>query len=101
MAEFARVAATGEIPKGQGRSFELNGKKIAVFNCNGVFYAIDDTCKHRGGPLGDGDLDGTVVTCPWHGWTYDVTTGESPDDPGCAVVRFEVRVDGDGVLVAV
>ncbi|HUI26960.1 MAG TPA: Rieske 2Fe-2S domain-containing protein [Candidatus Kryptonia bacterium] len=101
MAEFVRVAATGDIPKGQGRTFELNGKKVAVFNCDGTFYAIDDTCKHRGGPLGDGELDGTVVTCPWHGWTYDVTTGESPDDPSCAVDRYDVKLDGDGVLVAV
>ena len=101
MAEFVRVAGIGDIPKGQGRTFELNGKKVSVFNCDGAFYAIDDTCKHRGGPLGDGELDGTVVTCPWHGWTYDVTTGESPDDPGCAVEHYEVRVEGDGVLVAV
>ena len=101
MAEFVRVAATGDIPKGQGRTFEVNGKKLAVFNCDGTFYAIDDTCKHRGGPLGEGELEGTVVTCPWHGWTYDITTGESPDDPGCAVERYEVKLDGDGVLIAV
>ncbi|HVN84221.1 MAG TPA: Rieske 2Fe-2S domain-containing protein [Candidatus Binatia bacterium] len=101
MAEFVRVAAAGDIPKGEGRTFELNGKKIAVFNCGGAYYAIDDACKHQGGPLGEGELDGTVVTCPWHGWTYDVTSGESPDDPGCSVERYEVKVDGDAVLVGV
>ncbi len=101
MAEFVRVAATGDIPVGEGRTFEIKGKKIAVFNCDGAFYAIDDGCKHQGGPLGEGELDGTTVTCPWHGWTYDITSGVSPDDPDCAVARYEVQTDGDGILVAV
>ena len=101
MEEFTKVAATGDIPAGQGRAFEVNGKKIAVFNCDGQLYAIDDVCKHRGGPLADGELDGCVVTCPWHGWTYDVTTGVSPDDPDAAVDSYPVRVDDEAVLVAV
>ena len=101
MANFVRVAATSEIPAGQGKVVEVNGKAIAVFNCDGAFYAIDNTCKHQGGPLGEGELEGTTVICPWHGWTYDVTTGVSPDDPDCAVDRYEVKVEGDSVLVAV
>jgi nitrite reductase (NADH) small subunit len=101
MANFVHVATTAEIPAGQGKTVEVNGKKIAVFNCDGAFYAIDDTCKHRGGPLGEGELDGTTVTCPWHGWTYDVTTGISPDDADCAVDSYEVKVDGDNVLIGV
>jgi nitrite reductase/ring-hydroxylating ferredoxin subunit len=101
MSDFIRVAATNEIPKGEGRVFEVGGKEVAVFNCNGTFYAIDNVCKHQGGPLGEGDLEGTVVTCPWHGWTYDVTSGISPDDDECHVAKYEVRVDGSDVLVAV
>jgi nitrite reductase/ring-hydroxylating ferredoxin subunit len=101
MAEFVRVASTKDIPAGEGRTFEVNGKSIAVFNAKSGFYAIDNTCKHQGGPLGEGELDGTIVVCPWHGWTYDITTGVSPDDPDCAVARYEVKVDGDAVLVAV
>ncbi len=101
MASFVRVAATAEIPAGQGKTVEVGGKKIALFNCDGTFYAIDDTCKHRGGPLGEGELEGTTVTCPWHGWTYDVTTGVSPDDADCAVDKYEVRVEGDDVMVGV
>ena len=101
MAEFVRVAARGEIPKGQGRAFEVGGKQVAVFNCDGKFYAIDNVCKHQGGPLAEGEVDGCVVTCPWHAWAYDVTTGECPDDPGCAVDRYELKVDGDEILVAV
>jgi nitrite reductase/ring-hydroxylating ferredoxin subunit len=100
MANFVRVAATSEIPMGQGKTVEVNGKQIALFNSNGTFYAIDNTCKHQGGPLGEGELEGTVVTCPWHGWTYDVTSGVSPDDPTCAVDKYEVKVEGDSVMVA-
>ncbi len=101
MANFVRVASVSEIPKGQGKTVEVGGKTLAVFNCDGSFYAIDNTCKHQGGPLGEGELAGTVVTCPWHGWTYDVTTGVSPDDPDCAVDHYEVKVDGENVLVGI
>jgi nitrite reductase/ring-hydroxylating ferredoxin subunit len=101
MAEFVRVAKKSDIPPGQGRMFEVGGKQLAVFNVAGKLHAIDNVCKHQGGPLAEGDLEGCVVTCPWHGWTYDVTSGESPDDPDTKVTRFDVRVDGDEVLVAV
>jgi nitrite reductase (NADH) small subunit len=101
MATFVHVATTTEIRAGQGKTVEVAGKQIAVFNCDGTFYAIDNTCKHQGGPLGEGELEGRVVTCPWHGWTYDVTTGVSPDDESCAVDRYEVKVEGDKVMVAV
>ena len=101
MSDFVRVASKKDIPKGEGRMFEVEGRQVAVFNAGGTFYAIDNTCEHQGGPLAEGELDATIVTCPWHGWTYDVTTGQSPDDPDTCVSRFEVKVDGDDVLVAV
>lgn len=101
MANFFRVAATSDIPAGQGKTVQVNGKQIAVFNCNGTFYAIDNTCKHQGGPLGEGELEGSVVICPWHGWTYDVATGVSPDDPNCKVDTYEVKVDGSDLLVGI
>lgn len=100
MAEFVRIAGANEIPNGEGRVFEIGGKMLAVFNCSGTFYVIDNACKHQGGPLGEGELDGHVVVCPWHGWTYDVTTGLSPDDPGVHVGTYPVKVEGDAILVA-
>lgn len=100
MATFVRVATVGEIPPGTGRTVEVEGRRIAVFNVDGTFHAIDDACGHKGGPLGEGELDGCVVTCPWHGWTYDVTTGVSPDDPDAVVARYDVKVEGDDLLVA-
>lgn len=101
MANFVRVAATSEIPAGQGKTVEVGGKQIAVFNLDGAFYAIDNICKHRGGPLGEGEVDGTSVICPWHGWTYNITSGECLDEQDCAVDKYEVKVEGDAVMVAV
>jgi nitrite reductase/ring-hydroxylating ferredoxin subunit len=101
MAEFKKVAETTDIPAGQGKTVEVDGKRIALFNVGGTFHAIDDTCAHQGGPLGEGELDGAVVTCPWHAWMYDVTTGENTDDPDMSVARYEVRVQGTSILVAV
>ena len=63
-------------------------------------YAMDDTCAHRAGPLGDGSLDGTIVTCPWHGWKYDVSTGACQAKPRIQLTCYEVRVNGDDVTIA-
>ena len=101
MADFAKVAKTSEIAPGTAKVVEAGGKTIAVFNCEGVFYAIENTCKHRGGPLGEGSVSGTMVTCPWHGWEYDVTSGACSMDPAIAVQKFSVKVDGDDILVSV
>jgi len=98
MAGFVKVAKSDEIAPGQGKMIEVGGKKIALFNVEGSFYAIDDTCTHRGGPLSEGSLDGKEVTCPWHGAIYDVITGEvlSPPAPK-GVARYNVRVEGTDI----
>jgi nitrite reductase (NADH) small subunit/3-phenylpropionate/trans-cinnamate dioxygenase ferredoxin subunit len=99
VANFVKVAQRTDIPEGTGKTVEIAGKQIALFNSGGNFYAIDNTCLHRGGPLGEGELDGTLVTCPWHGWEYDITTGCNVDDQTKKVACFPVRIDGDDVLV--
>lgn len=71
MANFVKVGRRGDIGEGTGKSVEVGGKEIALFNSGGNFYAIDNVCLHRGGPLGEGELEGTIVTCPWHGRQYD------------------------------
>lgn len=100
MASFVRAASVGDVAPGTGKTVEVNGRQIALFNVDGRFYALGGECPHRGGPLGDGDLEGCVVTCPWHAWQFDVTTGESLTDD-LKAERYEVRVEGDDVLVAV
>ncbi len=101
MGNFVKVTAVSEVPAGQGKVVEVQGKQIALFNVNGKFCAIDNICVHRGGPLGEGDLDGTVVTCPWHGWQYDVTTGVSPVNPAAKVQSFPCKAEGNDILVEV
>ena len=101
MAEFTKVAKTSEIPAGTGKVVETGGKTIAVFNADGSFHAMENTCKHRGGPLGEGSLAGKTVTCPWHGWEYDVTSGACQTDPSITVQKFDVKVDGEDILVCV
>jgi len=101
MAGFVRAARVEDVQAGNGKCVEVNGRQIALFNVGGVFYAIDNTCLHRGGPLAEGELDGTVVTCPWHSWQYDVTTGVNTMDESERVERFEVKVEGADVLIAV
>jgi len=100
MANFVKVCKAGDIPAGAGKTVDINGKPVAIFNVDGNFYAISDTCLHRGGPLGEGELDGKVVTCPWHGWRYDVTTGSNDMNPSVTVEKFQVKVEGDDILVA-
>ena len=101
MAVMTKVAKASEIPKGTGKVVEAGGKAIAIFNAEGTFYAIDNTCRHRGGPLGEGSLSGTTVTCPWHGWEYDVTSGACQMDQSITVQTYDVKVDGDDILVSV
>jgi nitrite reductase/ring-hydroxylating ferredoxin subunit len=101
MEEFLRVAGTVELKPGSGMVVEVSGKTLAIFNIDGTFHAIDNTCVHRGGPLGEGDIEGAIVTCPWHGWQYDVTTGTCVANPAAKVVRYEVKIEGADVKVLV
>lgn len=102
MPGYIKVARTVEVTPGQGKMVEVEGKKIAVFNVDGSFYAIDDTCTHRGGPLSEGALEGNQVTCPWHGATYDVTTGEALGPPAPkGVARYNVRVESGNIEVEI
>ena len=97
MSDFVKIAAVADIPAGAGRTVEVNGRQIAVFNSDGEFYAIDNICKHKGGPLGEGELDGKTVLCPLHGWAYDIRSGECLEDSECSVDKFEVKVEGGEV----
>jgi nitrite reductase (NADH) small subunit len=92
-----RVAAVGELGAGESRVVEAAGRSLALFNVDGAYHCIDNTCPHRGGPLGEGDLDGRVVSCPWHAWRWDVTTGANVNNPAVRVPAFPVSVE-DGAL---
>lgn len=100
MNGFVRVARKDEIEPGAAKTVDVEGTPVALFNVGGRLYATHNTCRHRGGPLGEGELSNSVVTCPWHGWQYDVTTGEKVANPEIRVEKFEVRVEGDDILVS-
>ena len=100
MAQFVKVGTREDFALDGGKLVEAGGQKIAVFNLGGTYYAIDNTCTHRGGPLAEGMVEGDVVTCPWHGAQYAIKTGAvfSPPAPR-GVKSFPVRVAGNDVEV--
>ena len=104
------VATVDEIPPGERKIVEIGGRSLGIFNIKGDFYALRNTCPHQGGPLCQGRLTGflmadkpggeyryerrgEILRCPWHGWEYDVTTGQSWVDPASARTRsYDVEV---------
>jgi nitrite reductase (NADH) small subunit len=99
MSRFVRVAGVRECPPGSAGEFVVGERIVALFNVDGQFYALDGICPHQGGPLGKGRLTGCIITCPWHGFQFDVTTGQHLTSKSLVHPRFNVKVDGDDVLV--
>jgi nitrite reductase/ring-hydroxylating ferredoxin subunit len=98
MPQYIKVASIEEIPAGQAKLIELNGNEIALFNIDGAFHAIDNNCSHVGGPLCEGEITGCEVTCPWHGATFDVTTGQALGPPAFEAQRcYNVKVEGSEI----
>lgn len=95
--DWIRVAQVSELPPGSSCPVETDFGFVAVFNVDGVFHAIDDLCPHVAERLSQGHVDGCIVTCPGHGWRFDVRTGKSPDFDGIQVDRFDVEVLDDVV----
>jgi len=98
---FVRAVKKEEVPPGTVRELQLDGKVIALANVGGKLYAINNVCLHRGGPLAQGELVGQLLTCPWHGWQYDVTTGKVTMNPAVGVETYQVETRGDDVYVDV
>jgi nitrite reductase (NADH) small subunit len=101
MSRFVKMATLQELPPGAAKEVEFEGRVYAIFNIDGEISAIDGICPHQGGPLADGALEGTTVTCPWHGWQFDVRTGKTPLGPKIKQAVYEVKVEGQDVTVAV
>ncbi len=101
MSEKIKVAAVSEIPPGERLVVEASGKHIAIFNVNGKLVACDNVCLHRGGPLGEGDIEELIVTCPWHGWQYDLSTGECLMNPKAKITLYPVTVEANSICVEV
>jgi nitrite reductase/ring-hydroxylating ferredoxin subunit len=99
MARWVQIAMTADCPPGAAVELVAEETIVALFNVDGQFYALDGVCPHQGGPLGQGCLAGPIVTCPWHGWQFDVRTGEHQLNKHLHQPAFAVRIDGDAVFV--
>ena len=101
MGELVKVASVNDIPSGTAKVVDVAGEHIAIFNVKGDFYALNNTCLHRGGPLGEGIVNDSELTveCPWHGWTYHLETGETIFDPSQKVKTYRVKVQGSDVFL--
>ena len=96
---LVKAAKITQIPAGTIHEVQVDGKAVALANVAGKFHAINNSCMHRGGPLGQGLLEGNVVTCPWHVWQYDVTTGKGVQNTSAQVACYPVEVRGDEIFI--
>ena len=102
MGNVVEVGKTDDLQPGQGMLVEVEGSEIALFNCDGTFYAIDNECTHVGGPLCEGTIEGDVVICPWHGAEFDIKTGDVVGAPAERPVRsYKVQVEGNTIKIEI
>ena len=100
MSELHKVASKNDVGPGQCISVEVGGQQVALFNVEGSYYAIGDTCTHKGASLSEGEADSTIVTCPWHGARFDLRTGDAAGGPApTGVPAYRVVVDDDDVKI--
>lgn len=100
MTTWHQVTAVHELPPGTAKECVAGDRIVALFNVEGTIHALDGICPHQGGPLGKGNLQGCIITCPWHGWQFDVSTGQHQTSKSLVHDKFPVKVEGDQILVA-
>ena len=101
MPKWVRVVAAAELAPGTCGEYVAGDRMVALFNVDGNFYAMDGICPHQGGPLGKGDLCGAIVTCPWHGFQFDVTSGQHQTSKSLVHPTFPVKVETGDVLILI
>lgn len=99
MSEYISVTKESAIRDGRGKSFTVNGKRVAIFNQNGKFCAVDNTCPHAMGSLGKGRIRNSIVVCPVHGYAYNTDTGECLTDPRLRIRTYPVIVENKEIKV--
>jgi nitrite reductase (NADH) small subunit len=98
---FQRVGSVSALLGGEPLGAVVDGKEVAVFAVDGGFVATSGMCPHAQGPLHEGEIEDGILTCPWHGWTFSLDSGQCEEDPGLCLERYEVKVEGDDILVRV
>jgi len=100
VATFVRIAPQSELPPiDEAKEFPCGDKTICIANVNGSYSAMDNVCLHRGGPLGQGTVEGSKVVCPWHGWEWDTKTGAATQDPSMKIAVYPLKIENGDVLV--
>lgn len=98
--EFVKVGQVSDFPSGLKKKVQVGAEDVLVANVDGKIHAISNKCTHRGGPLDEGEIEGTVVRCPWHGGQFDITTGKVLRPPPTKdETCFEVRIEATDVLL--
>jgi nitrite reductase (NADH) small subunit len=98
--DFIPVATLADLDDRGRAVVTVAGTRVALIRVEGRLHALDDTCPHRGGPLSEGDLEGHVLHCPLHAWPFDVRTGQCSRQPGAPVRIYQVRVEGEHILLS-
>jgi NAD(P)H-dependent nitrite reductase small subunit len=101
LARFVKVAEKSDLIEGFGKVVTVEGRSIALFRVKKEYFAMANVCLHRGGPLGEGVLNGSVVTCPWHGWKFDVRTGSFTVIPTLKVKTYPVKEEEGQVMIEI
>jgi len=96
---FVDVASIHDLPLRRAKTVLVGDRRIALYHTDSGFFASDNTCPHRGGPLGEGDIIGEEIICPWHLWGFEVDTGYCTGNPRIRIAIHEVRIEGGRVLV--
>jgi nitrite reductase (NADH) small subunit len=99
---FTKLTAESELPaEGEAKEFTVGDRVICVANVNGTISAMDNVCLHRGGPLGQGVIEGDKLVCPWHGWQYDPQTGQAVHNPTARVAVYPIKIENGAVMVEI
>ena len=101
MSQRVRIASVADIPEGTGREFTVGDRIVALFHTAEGWSALDGICSHAGGPLAEGRVEGGVVTCPWHGWQYQLASGHHCLNSRIQQTCFAVELDGDDIFVTI
>ena len=101
MAEFVTVAQTTDLSPGRIILVDVEDEEVAISNVNGEYYAFGAECTHAGGPLDEGEIEGTTVICPWHGGEFDIRSGEVTGPPAQEQIpTYQVKVEGTDIQIA-
>ena len=102
MSTYTKLTTESELPPlDEAKEFPCSAKTICIANVNGTFSAMDNVCPHRGGPLGQGMIEGGKVVCPWHGWAWDAKTGAAEQDPTVKVAVYPIKIENSDVLIEI